>query len=387
MTKGPSGADKHEEWGNMTDLSAARTTSPLSFAIHRNTEPVSVTERTKLLADPGFGRVFTDHMAIIRYTEGKGWHNAEIAARKPLLLDPASAVLHYAQEIFEGLKAYRLADGSLAMFRPDANARRFQQSAKRLAMPELPAELFVNSINEVVNIDRDWFPSVEGGSIYIRPFMFANEVFLGVKPASEYLYLVILSPVGGYFKGSAPAVSIWVSQDYTRAAPGGTGAAKCGGNYASSLVAQSEATKHGCDQVVFLDATEHRWIEELGGMNVFLVFEDGTLRTPPLAGTILPGITRDSLMTLARSEGLTVEEKPYAIDQWRADAKSGKLTESFACGTAAVVTPIGRVCSPEGEFKIGAGGPGQITSKLKQKLVDIQRGIAADTNGWVYRIG
>jgi len=358
-----------------------------TFAINRNDTPLPVAERQKIVADPGFGKAFTDHMAVIRYTEGKGWHSAEITARKPLLLDPAAAVLHYAQEIFEGLKAYKLADGTMAMFRPDANARRFQQSARRLAMPELPVELFVESIEKVVNIDRDWFPTVEGGSLYIRPFMFANEVFLGVRPAHEYLYLVILSPVGGYFKGGAPAVSIFVSQNYTRAAPGGTGAAKCGGNYASSLVAQAEASKHGCDQVVFLDAAEHKWIEELGGMNVFFVFADGTLQTPPLSGTILPGITRESLMTLAKSEGLTVREAPYSIDQWKADASSGRVTESFACGTAAVVTPIGRVVAADGEFKIGAGGPGQVTSKIKQRLVDIQRGVAPDPHGWVHKIG
>jgi branched-chain amino acid aminotransferase len=371
----------------LTQQTAAQAPSPLSFSISRRADPVATADRAKLLADPGFGRVFTDHMAIVRYTEGKGWHSAEITARKPLMLDPAAAVLHYAQEIFEGLKAYRLADGSLAMFRPDANARRFQQSAQRLAMPELPQDLFITSIRQLVTVDRDWFPTVEGGSLYIRPFMFASEVFLGVRPAHEYLYLVILSPVGGYFKAGAPAVSIWVSQNYTRAAPGGTGAAKCGGNYASSLVAQAEASKHGCDQVVFLDAAEHKWLEELGGMNVFLVFEDGTLLTPPLSGTILPGITRDSLMTLARAEGLTVREQPYAIDQWRDDARSGRLTEAFACGTAAVVTPIGRVASPEGDFKIGAGGPGQITTRLKQKLVDIQRGVAPDPHGWVYKLG
>jgi branched-chain amino acid aminotransferase len=370
----------------MTNPTPAKTASALPFAIHRNTQPVPVADRAKVLADPGFGRAFTDHMAVIKYSEGRGWHSAEITARKPLLLDPASAVLHYAQEIFEGLKAYRLADGSLAMFRPDANARRFQQSAQRLAMPELPSDLFINSIGELLAIDRDWFPTVEGGSLYIRPFMFANEVFLGVRPSTEYLYLVIVSPVGGYFKGGAPAVSIWVSQNYTRAAPGGTGAAKCGGNYATSLVAQAEAAKHGCDQVVYLDAAERRWIEELGGMNVFVVFNDGTLRTPPLTGTILPGITRDSIITLARAEGLTVSEEPYAIDQWRADAISGRVTEAFACGTAAVVTPIGRIASPEGEFKIGAGGPGQITMRLKQKLVDIQRGAAPDPHGWVHKL-
>ena len=368
-------------------VAKAPSASPLKFAVHRRADPVAVAARKKLLADPGFGKVFTDHMAVIRYTEGKGWHSAEITARKPLMLDPAAAVLHYAQEIFEGLKAYRHQDGGLAMFRPDANAQRFQQSARRLAMPELPAELFISSIRELVDLDRDWFPAVEGGSLYIRPFMFASEAFLGVRPAHEYLYLVILSPVGGYFKAGAPAVSIWVSQDYSRAGPGGTGAAKCGGNYASSLAAQIEATKHGCDQVVFLDTAEHKWLEELGGMNVFLVFEDGTLQTPPLSGSILPGITRDSLMRLAQDQGLQVREKPYSIDRWRADAKSGKLTEAFACGTAAVVTPIGKVASPDGEFKIGAGGPGQLTMRLKQQLVDIQRGAAADTHGWVHRLG
>ena len=359
----------------------------LSFTLERNREPLDTDQRAKLLADPGFGRVFTDHMAVVRYTEGKGWHDAKITARKPLTLDPASAVLHYAQEIFEGLKAYKLADGSLAMFRPDANARRFNASADRLAMPQLPQETFIGSIEKLVQADRDWFPTVEGGSLYIRPFMIASEVFLGVKPSSEYLYLVIVSPVGGYFKSGASAVSLWISQNYTRAAPGGTGAAKCGGNYASSLVAQAEASKHGCDQVVFLDAAQHKWVEELGGMNVFFVFADGSLQTPPLSGTILPGITRDSLMTLARSEGLTVREEPYSIDQWRADAQSGKLTEAFACGTAAVVTPIGTVKSPEGEFKMGTGGPGQTTMRIKQKLVDIQRGVAPDPHGWVHRIG
>lgn len=370
----------------MTTPNAAGKPS-LTFAIERNAQPVAAAERAKVLADPGFGRVFTDHMAMIRYKEGIGWHDAKITARKPIMLDPAAAVLHYAQEIFEGLKAYKLADGALAMFRPEANAQRFRASARRLAMAELPEELFVESIRQVVAADRDWFPTVEGGSIYIRPFMFASEVFLGVKPSSEYLYMVILSPVGGYFKSGAPAVSLWISQDYTRAAPGGTGAAKCGGNYASSLVAQAEASRHGCDQVVFLDAVEHRWVEELGGMNIFFVFNDGSMQTPPLSGTILPGITRESLMTLAKSEGLTVREEPYGIDQWRADAASGRLTEAFACGTAAVVTPIGSVKSPDGGFTIGAGGPGQLTTRIKQKLVDIQRGVAPDPHGWVHRLG
>ena len=358
----------------------------MNFTFDPNPTPVAVNERMALLADPGFGRVFTDHMALIRYNETQGWHDAQVTARKPLVLDPATAVLHYAQEIFEGMKAYKLADGGMALFRPDANAARFRASAQRMAMAELPDDLFIESVKALVRADADWFPPVDGGSLYLRPFMIASEAFLGVRPSAEYLYLVIASPAGNYFKGGAPAISLWVSQDYTRAAPGGTGAAKCGGNYATSLVAQAQAIKMGYDQVVYLDAAERRWIEELGGMNLFFVFADGSIQTPPLTGTILPGITRDTLLTLARDEGLTVREQPYAIDQWRADAISGHLTESFACGTAAVVTPVGSVTTDEGKFMIGAGGPGQTTQRLRDRLVAIQRGTAADPYGWVQRI-
>ena len=357
-----------------------------AFTIEPNARPVPVAERAALIASPGFGKVFTDHMAIVRYSEGQGWHDARITARGPIPLDPAAAVLHYAQEIFEGLKAYRLDDGSMALFRADANARRFNASADRMAMPQLPEELFLESVRQLVRTDADWFPPVEGGSIYLRPFMFASEVFLGVKPASEYLYIVLAASTGNYFKGGAPAVSLLVSERDTRAAPGGTGAAKCGGNYAASLRAQQAAIAQGFDQVVFLDAAERRYVEELGGMNLFFVFDDGSLLTPPLDGTILPGITRDSLMTLARDEGLTVREERYAIDQWRADADSGRLVESFACGTAAVVTPVGKVTARDYSFTVGSGGPGQATQRLKQRLVDIQRGVAADPYGWVERL-
>jgi branched-chain amino acid aminotransferase len=353
------------------------------FAFEPHPAPVPAGERAERIADPGFGRVFTDHMALIRYSEEQGWHDAAIRPRAAVTLDPAASVLHYAQEIFEGLKAYRLADGGTALFRPEANARRFRGSARRLAMPELPEDLFLESVRALVRADREWIPGIDGGALYLRPFMFASEVFLGVKPSSEYLYMVIASSVGAYFKGGAPSVSIWVSQDYTRAAPGGTGEAKCGGNYAASLLAQSEASRQGCDQVVFLDAAERRWVEELGGMNVFFVFDDGSVATPPLGGTILAGITRDSILTLARAQGIAVREEPYAIDRWRADAASGRLTEAFACGTAAVVTPIGSVASPEGRFTIGGGGPGQLTQKLRASLVDIQRGMAPDPHGWL----
>lgn len=358
----------------------------LEILVEPTSTPVGADDRAKLLENPGFGNLFTDHMVIIRYTEGQGWHDAKVEARAPIPMDPASSVLHYAQEIFEGMKAYRLADGTTALFRPEQNAQRFQSSARRMAMPELPEELFLRSVEALVGIDRDWFPSEEGGSLYLRPFMFASEVFLGVRPAKEYLYMVIASPAGAYFKAGASAITIWVSQDYTRAAPGGTGAAKCGGNYAASLVAQAEAIAQDCDQVVFLDAAEKRWVEELGGMNLFFVMDDGRIITPPLGGTILPGITRESIMTLAREEGLEVSEEPYSIDQWRDDAASGKLRETFACGTAAVVTSVGTVRSESGDFTIGSGGPGQLTEKLRMRLVDIQRGLAEDKHGWVKRL-
>jgi branched-chain amino acid aminotransferase len=358
----------------------------LVYKTEASTNAVDPAQRAALIADPGFGRVFTDHMVMIRYSDTLGWHDARVTARGPLSLDPATAVLHYAQEIFEGMKAYRLENGEMALFRPDANAARFAASARRMAMPEMPQDMFIESVRALVNIDRDWFPDIEGGALYLRPFMFASEVFLGVKPSAEYIYLVIASSVGGYFKGGAPAISLWVSQEYTRAGPGGTGAAKCGGNYATSLVAQAEAIKLGYDQVVYLDVAERRWVEELGGMNMFFVFDDGSLQTPPLTGTILPGITRDCLITLAREQGIIVREEPYSIDQWRDDANSGRLTEAFACGTAAVVTPVGRVGSPDGEFTIGAGGPGQMTQALKAMLVDIQRGSVADQHKWVHLI-
>jgi branched-chain amino acid aminotransferase len=360
-------------------------TKASSFMFEPNPAPVPPEERAKQLIDPGFGKVFTDHMAIAEYEEGRGWHDAKITARRTIELSPASSVLHYAQEIFEGLKAYARPDGGAALFRPDANASRFRESARRLAMPELPEAMFLDSVRALVRADLGWIPPGEEGSLYLRPFMFASEAFLGMRMAARYLYIVMASPVGSYFKG-APSVSLWVTREYTRAAPGGTGAAKCGGNYASSLVAQREAIAKGHDQVVFLDAAEHRWIEELGGMNMFFVFDDGSLVTPPLTGTILPGITRDAIITLARDAGLTVREEPYAIDQWQADAESGKLTESFACGTAAVVTPVGKVTRGDTSFTVGAGGPGQVTEMLKDKLVAIQRGRAADPHGWVTRL-
>lgn len=357
----------------------------LAFARIPHPSPASDPVRQAVLENPGFGTNFTDHMVTIEWSEGRGWHDAIIGPRQSIALDPAAAVLHYAQEIFEGLKAYKQVDGGIALFRPEANAARFNRSAERLAMPILPENLFVEAIEQLVSVDRAWIPEAEGASLYLRPFMIATEAFLGVRPAKAYKFIVIASPAGNYFKSGATAVSIWVS-DYARAAPGGTGAAKCGGNYAASLVPQGEAIARGHDQVVFLDAAEHKWIEELGGMNLYFAFDDGTLLTPALTGTILAGITRESLLALAKDEGLNVVEGRYSLDQWREDAQSGKLLETFACGTAAVVTPVGKVCGRNGEFIIGSGGPGQLTQKLKSKLVAIQRGEVADTHDWIRKI-
>jgi branched-chain amino acid aminotransferase len=359
----------------------------LEFEYQPNPRPVAATEREALLANPGFGRVFTDHMVTIRYAEGKGWYDARVEPYGPISVDPATAVLHYAQEIFEGMKAYHTDDGGVALFRPEANAARFVQSAQRMAMAPLPEQVFLDSLHRLLEVDRAWVPIADEGSLYLRPFMYASEVFLGVKPASEYLYLVIASPVGPYFAGGVRPVTVWISEEYTRAAPGGTGAAKCGGNYAASLLAQAEALAHGCDQVVFLDAVHRSDVDELGGMNIFFVYDDGTLVTPALTGSILPGITRDSVITLARHQGRTVVERPVPFAEWRADAAAGTLREVFACGTAAVLTPVGQVRWPGGEFTVADGESGPVTMALRQQLVDIQRGRTADPFGWMHRVG
>lgn len=355
----------------------------MNFEIEPHPAPTSPDRRAELLRNPGFGTLFTDHMALVRWTEAEGWHDARITARRPFQLDPACSVLHYAQEIFEGMKAYRTVDGRIALFRPEQNARRFVQSARRMAMAELPEDIFLDAVEKLVLLERDWIPDSANGSLYLRPFMFADDVFLGVRPASSFTFCVIASPAGAYFKGKGTSIRLWASPDYSRAGSGGTGAAKCGGNYAGSLVAQRQASEHGCDQVVFLDAAERRWIEELGGMNIFFLFDDGTLRTPPLNGNILPGITRASLIELARGQGMTVEEAPYSIDDWRADAASGRLKEAFACGTAAVVTAIGAVIYGGEEFRIGDGERGPVTTALRDRLVGLQRGEIADERGWL----
>ena len=356
-----------------------------AFSQLAHSSPVSRERRASLLEDPGFGRVFTDHMVTIRYAKADGWHAATVGPRLPIAMDPASAVLHYAQEIFEDLKAYRAPDGAITLFRPDANARRFQQSAARLGMPSLPEPLFIEAVERLVRVDRDWIPSGDR-ALYLRPFMFATNAVLGVKASSEYLCAVIASPVGSYFGNQQGALKAWVSKTYTRAAAGGTGAAKCGGSYAAGIIAQTEAGAQGCDQLVFVDAAERRWIEELGGMNIFFVFDDGSLLTPPLNGNILAGITRDFLITLARRQGRAVVEEPYSLAQWRADAAKGKLTETFACGTAAVVASIGQVNTPDGHFTIADGAEGPCARGLRIALLDIQRGRTPDCRGWVRQV-
>ena len=349
--------------------------------------PTDDARREEILAAPGFGIHFTDHMVLVEWTPEAGWHDGRVQAYGPLSLDPSTAVLHYAQEIFEGMKAYGHADGSTWLFRPEVNAARFQRSARRLALPELPVADFVGVIETLVRTDAAWVPRGGEASLYLRPFMFASESFLGVRPARHVTFCVIASPAGSYFPGGVRPVSIWLSQDYTRAAAGGTGAAKCGGNYAASLVAQQEAAAHGCDQVAFLDATERRWVEELGGMNLCFVYADGSVVTPELTGSILEGVTRDSILTLLDDRGHKVEERRFDISEWREGVGSGEIAEVFACGTAAVVTPVGRLCWPGGEVRCGDGATtGPVTEGIRTALLDIQYGRSADRYGWMHEV-
>jgi branched-chain amino acid aminotransferase len=359
----------------------------LDFDIRLSDHRVPAQERAQLLTAPGFGQIFTDHMVTIRYQEGVGWHDARLEAYGPLSLDPATAVFHYAQELFEGLKAYRRADGSIVTFRPFSNAARFNTSCDRMAMPRVPEELFVRALELLVDTDRDWVPTQEGHSLYLRPFIIATQRGLGVNsPSQEYMFIVIASPSAAYFSGGVKPVKVWLCEDYTRAAAGGTGAAKCGGNYAAAFVAQAQAVREGCDQVVWLDAVEHRWVEEMGGMNLFFVYGD-RIMTPGLTGTLLPGITRDALLTLAPDLGIPAAEGRISTDLWREGNASGELTEVFACGTAAVITPVGQVKGATGEWTIGSGEPGPVTMRLREELVGIQYGERPDPHGWIHKIG
>ncbi|GAB2557996.1 branched-chain amino acid aminotransferase [Nocardia heshunensis] len=348
--------------------------------------PVAAQRRQEILAEPGFGRFFTDHMVSMDYVDGQ-WTNGRVEPYAPLSMDPATMVFHYGQAIFEGLKAYRQADGSIATFRVDANAARFQRSAARMAMAQLPEELFIESIRQLLEVDADWVPAAGGeDALYLRPFMFSTEVGLGVKPAAAYKYLLLGGPAGAYFPRGLKPVKVWLSTEFVRAAPGGTGEAKVAGNYAASLLAQQQASEKGCDQVVWLDACEHRYVEEMGTNNLFFVFGSGSdarLVTPELSGSLLPGITRDSLITLAADAGYKVEERKISVDEWRKGVETGEITEVFGCGTAAVVIPVGSVRSADGEFTIGTGEPGEVTMALRDTLTGIQRGTFGDNHGWL----
>ena len=358
----------------------------LPFEVRASPNPRTASERQAILDAPGFGVNFTDHMAVATWTAADGWHDSAIVPYGPFSLDPATAVLHYAQQVFEGLKAYRHPDGSVWLFRADQNAARIVHSAARLALPELPPVDFLGSIEALIAADAAWVPSAPEQSLYLRPFMFASEAFLGVRPAHRVTYCCIASPAGPYFTSGVHPVSIWVSTRYTRAAPGGTGAAKTGGNYAASLVAMQEAASHGCDQVMFADAAEHAWLEELGGMNVYVVTSDNELLTPELNGSILEGVTRESILTLAGDFGLTPVERRIGIAELVEGIGSGHVAELFACGTAAVITPIGVLKDDAGTYQIGSGEPGETTAALRKNLLDIQYGRAADTHGWLRRV-
>lgn len=349
-----------------------------------NPNAASDAQREAFIAEGGFGKHYTDHMVVCDWSQESGWSEPELIPYGPLTLDPATAVFHYGQEIFEGMKAYRQPDGSISLFRPEANARRFANSAKRLALPEMPVELFLETVEALVKQDAGWVPNQVGESLYIRPFMIATEVGLGVRPSNKAKYILIATPAGAYFDPSKP-VSVWISTEYVRAAQGGTGEAKCGGNYAASLIAQKAAAAEGCDQVVWIDAKERKWVEEMGGMNLYFVKgtgADATVVTPKLTGTLLPGITRDSILSVAKDLGYKTEEVMLSVDDWRDGVQSGEITEIFACGTAAVISPVGQAKSAMGTWITGDGKPGAITMQIRNHMLAIQHGTVADTHNW-----
>ncbi|WP_277211872.1 branched-chain amino acid aminotransferase [Isoptericola croceus] len=356
------------------------------FDVEESDAPTPDAEREAALAAPRFGTVFTDHMARVTWRQDTGWLDRRIEKYGPLQLDPATAVLHYAQEIFEGMKAYKHADGSVWTFRPDSNAARFARSAHRLALPALSVDDFIGSIAALVRTDIAWVPGGPDSSLYLRPFMFASEAFLGVRPAAEVEYLCIASPVGPYFPGGVKPVSIWVAEDYHRAGPGGTGNAKCGGNYAASLLPQTQAQENGCDQVCFLDATTNSYLEELGGMNVFVVMADGSVHTPELSGSILEGVTRSSILQLVADRGHEVVERRIPLTELVAGLADGSVREVFACGTAAVITPVGRLAGGTFDHTVADGEPGELTMQIRTELTDIQYGRSADRHGWMRRL-
>ena len=354
--------------------------SKYNFTLTRTTSPKQKPNPDTLR----FGKTFTDHMLIMDWSADKGWHDGRIVPYGPLQLDPAASVLHYSQQMFEGLKAYKTEDGRILLFRPDMNAKRTNKTNERMCIPELPEDLFIEAVKAIVDVERDWIPSKPGTSLYIRPFIFADEAFLGVHVAGHYKFCIILSPVGAYYAssdGGLTANSIFVEQHYVRAVPGGTGFAKVGGNYAGSLIAQKKAAEKGCDQVLWLDSTEHDYVEEIGTSNAFFVIDDEII-TAPLAGTILPGITRDSVLALLRKWGLNVSERRLKISEVLKAGEEGRLQEVFATGTAAVISPVGKLVFEDKAFTVGNGGVGELSNKLYSTLYGIQTGKVEDDMGW-----
>lgn len=329
----------------------------------------------------GFGKYFADHMLVVDYTEGRGWHDARIVPYGALELDPAASVLHYGQAMFEGLKAYRLADGRVALFRPDRNAHRMSTGAARLSIPAIDEQLFVQGIAQLVATDADWVPSSPGTALYIRPTIIATEPFLGVRASTTYTFFVITGPVGAYYAGGLKPVRIWVERERVRAVRGGIGAAKAAANYVASLQVAEQARARGCDQVLWLDAIEHEYVEEVGTMNLCMVI-DGTLVTPPLGGSILPGITRDTVLTIARDLGLPVEERQVSMTEVRDTHARGTLQEVFGVGTAAVVSVVGTLSGEGGDLVINGGQPGPIAQRLYDAVTRLQYGLDPDPRGW-----
>ena len=361
----------------------------LPFDLVPGTRRTSADRLAEILRDPGFVKYFSDHMAQATWTAERGWHDSQVVNYQPWSVDPGCAVFHYAQEIFEGLKVYRHGDGSIWLFRPEMNARRFIRSAQRLDLPVLPEEDFLTAVNALARVDEAWVPSGAEMSFYLRPFLFADENFLGVHSAARVTYAVIGGPAAPYLADGLTPVDIWVTTTYSRAGEGGTGGIKCGGNYASSLIAQREGAEHGCSQVLFSDAATHEWVEELGGMNFFAVTTDNRLVTPPTSGNILEGITRDSILSLAPRFGLTPDVRPLSISELLAGVHGGGICEAFACGTAAVVTPIGKlVHDVTGEIEsLPLAQPlGEATKAIRSALVDIQWGRAEDSFGWMHKV-
>ncbi|MDD6058961.1 MAG: branched-chain amino acid aminotransferase [Ruminococcus sp.] len=333
----------------------------------------------------GFGHIFTDYMFVMPYDAGQGWHDPEIRPYAPIELSPASMCLHYGQTVFEGLKAYRTAEGKIQLFRPEENFKRLNQSNERLVIPELPVDMAMEGLMELLKIEKDWVPSKDGESLYIRPFIFAVDPFLGVKPGDQYLFVIILSPSGAYYESGLNPVNIYVESKYVRAVRGGMGYAKTGGNYAASLIGQDEAHKQNYAQVLWLDGVEQKYIEEVGAMNIFFVI-DGEVVTPMLQGSILPGITRKSAIDVCKSKGIKVSERRISIQEISDAYDAGKLEEVFGTGTAAVISPVGHLKWGDKVMEINGNKIGNISQMLYDTMTGIQWGKIEDTFGWTVEV-